>query len=234
LRRQRRRINASWSIALSQAEQRTPRSGRHLVEALVAFALFCSLTLLSCYAPLALHLTALAGLVFPLVWGKVTGRWADMGFTRQGLPTAVSWGVGTGLISCLIGSLTVPEDSLVPDLGLQLAVGVPGWLLLASPFQEFLFRGWLQPRYERALGRRWGLLVATIGFTGWHYLLPIFGASTQSSFPLHSLKGLAATFAAGLVYGYGFQRTGHIVTPWLAHALAGIMFVALGSGSFMP
>jgi membrane protease YdiL (CAAX protease family) len=181
-----------------------------------------------------LHVTALTGLAFPLVWGKVTGRWADMGFTRQGLPAAIGWGVGSGLISCLIGFLAVPERSLASDVGLQLAVGIPMWLLLASPFQEFLFRGWLQPRYDRSLGRGLGLVVATVGFTGWHYLLPIFGASEQSSFPLYSPRGLLATFAAALAYGYGFQRTGNILTPWLAHALAGIMFVALGSGSFIP
>jgi membrane protease YdiL (CAAX protease family) len=108
------------------------------------------------------------------------------------------------------------------------------WLLLASPFQEFFFRGWLQPRWVCALGRVPGLLLATVGFTGWHYLLPIFGESARSSFPLHTARGLAATFAAGLVYGVGFQRTGSIVTPWLAHALAGIMFVALGAGRFLP
>jgi membrane protease YdiL (CAAX protease family) len=107
------------------------------------------------------------------------------------------------------------------------------WLLLASPFQEFFFRGWLQPRCECVLGRGWGLLAVTAGFTGWHCLLPIFGESARSSFPLYSLRGLVATFGAGLLYGYGFQRTGNVVTPWLAHALAGVMFVAIGSGSFI-
>jgi membrane protease YdiL (CAAX protease family) len=205
-----------------------------LVEALGGFAVFCALTFASRYLPPALHVMALAGLLFPLAWGKATGRWAEMGFTGRNLPAAVGWGVGTGLLSCLIGFLTVAERSLAPDAGRQLAVGIPMWLLLASPFQEFFFRGWLQPRYERALGRGPGLLVATVGFTGWHYLLPIFGASARSSFPLFTVRGLAATFAAGLAYGYGFQRTGSIVTPWLAHALAGLMFVALGSGRFLP
>lgn len=177
---------------------------------------------------------ALVGLLAPLAWGMATGRWSEMGFTGHRLPGAVVWGLGTGLVSCLIGYLTVSERSLTSDAGRQLAVGIPMWLLLASPFQEFLFRGWLQPRWERALGRRWGLLVATTGFTAWHVLLPIFGASAQSSFPLYSLKGLATTFAAGVAYGYGFQRTGNIVAPWLAHALSGIMFVAIGSGSFLP
>jgi membrane protease YdiL (CAAX protease family) len=184
--------------------------------------------------PAALHVMALTGLLVPLAWGIATRRWADMGFRGQNLTVAVEWGLGTGLVSCLIGFLSVPERTLAPDAARQLAVGIPLWLLLASPFQEFFFRGWLQPRWERTLGASWGLLVATLGFTGWHYLLPIFGASAMSSFPLYSARGFAATFAVGLLYGYGFQRTRSIVTPWLAHALAGIMFVALGSGSFIP
>jgi len=183
---------------------------------------------------MALHAMALAGLLLPLFWGKVTGRWAEMGFRGDGFLGAAAWGVGAGVIASAIGYLTVPERSLVIDVGRQLALGVPVWLLLVSPFQEFFFRGWLQPRWERGLGQGWGLLVATIGFTAWHYLLPIFGGSARSSFPLYSPKGLAATFAAGLVYGYAFQRTGNIVTPWLAHALSGIMFVAIGAGSFLP
>ena len=208
-------------------------ANRDLFEALGVFGLFCALSFASRYVAAALHVMALFGLLFPLAWGKATGRWAKMGFTASNIAVALRWSVATGLISCLIGCLTVPEQSLAPDAGLQLAVGVPMWLLLASPCQEFFFRGWLQPRWETALGRRWGLLVATLAFSGWHYLLPIFGASPGSSFPLYTVRGLAATFAAGLLYGYGFQRTGSILTPWLAHAMAGIMFVALGSGSYV-
>ena len=219
---------------LNQPETGRTTARRCFLEALVAFALFCSLAFVSRYVPLALHVMALAGLTLPLAWGKLTGRWADMGFTRHNLTAAVAWGIGTGLASCLIGFLTVSERSLASDLRLELAVGIPMWLLLASPFQEFFFRGWLQPRYECSLGGRAGLLVATVGFTGWHYLLPIFDQSAQSSFPLYTLRGLVATLGAGLVYGYGFQRTRNIVTPWLAHALAGIMFVVIGSASFIP
>jgi membrane protease YdiL (CAAX protease family) len=207
---------------------------RSLIEAAAALGVFYSLTAASRRVEVALHTMALAGLLFPLVWGRVTGRWADMGFRQDGLPGALAWGVGAGVVSGVIGYLAVPERRLAADVGRQLGVGIPMWLLLASPFQEFFFRGWLQPRWERGLGRGWGLLVATIGFTGWHYLLPIFSGSGQSSFPLYSLRGLVATFGAALVYGYAFHRTGSIVTPWLAHALSGIMFVAVGAGMFLP
>ncbi len=217
----------------SDTGKTTGRSRKCLLEALLASALFYLLTVLSRIVPEALHAVALVGLLSPLIWGILTEDWVEMGFRADDLIRAVAWGVGTGLIACLIGYMTVAERALAADVGVQLAVGVPVWLLLASPFQEFFFRGWLQPRWERGLGSRWGLVVATIGFTGWHYLLPIFGQSARSSFPLYSVQGLAATLGAGLAYGYGFQRTGNIVTPWLAHALSGILFVALGSSSFL-
>jgi len=47
------------------------------------------------------------------------------------------------LIEAVIGFVALPERWLPLNLGLELAVGVPLWLLVASPFQEFFFRGWL-------------------------------------------------------------------------------------------
>jgi hypothetical protein len=52
------------------------------------------------------------------------------------------------------------------------------------------------------------VLIATVEFAGWHYLQPIFGAAPESSFLLYTVQGLAATFAAGLLYGHGLQGTG--------------------------
>jgi membrane protease YdiL (CAAX protease family) len=152
-----------------------------------------------------------------------------MGFTRRGLGSAVAWGIGAGIASSIAGFVVVREWSLPPDLLLELAIGIPLWFMVASPFQEFLFRGWLQPQLETWLGRGAGLLVATIVFTLWHYLWPL---AAHSRFPLHTLRGLLATFAAGLAYGYSFQRTGNILAPWLGHALSGIVFVLMGAGSF--
>jgi membrane protease YdiL (CAAX protease family) len=172
----------------------------------------------------------LSGIALPLAWGRMTGNWEFMGFTRRNMGSAIGWGLAAGIATSLIGFVTLQERSLPPDLGLELAVGIPLWLLLASPFQEFFFRGWLQPCCEDRLGKGIGLLAATAALAVWHYCWPLAG---QSSFPLYTLYGFVATFAAGLIYGYSFQRTGSIVAPWLAHAFAGIMFVFIGAGSFI-
>ena len=217
---------------MTVADRRTAdgKASAHLLQALVGTAAFCALSLLSFAVPLAVSLMVLTGIALPLAWGRMTGTWDFMGFTRRNTGRALRWGLAAGLATSLIGLIVVPERSVPPDLGLELAVAVPIWLLLASPFQEFFFRGWLQPRFEDRFGRWPGLFLATAAFTAWHYCWPL---ASQSSFPLYTLHGLVATFAAGLIYGYSFQRTGSIVAPWLAHALSGIMFVVMGAGSFV-
>jgi membrane protease YdiL (CAAX protease family) len=206
------------------------KANTHLLQALVGTVAFFALSLLSFAVPWALSLMVLGGIALPLIWGRITGTWAFMGFTRQNLGAALRWGLAAGLATSLLGFVVVQGRSLPPKLGLELAVAVPIWLLLASPFQEFFFRGWLQPRFEDRLGGWLGLLATTAAFTAWHYCWPL---AAQSSVPLHTPQGFVATFAAGLVYGYSFQRTGSIVAPWLAHALSGIMFVLMGAGSFV-
>jgi membrane protease YdiL (CAAX protease family) len=203
---------------------------RLLIEALIGFLAFCAISLLSFIVPMALPLMVLVGIALPLAWGWRTGDWVFMGFTWQNAASAIRWGLAAGVASGLIGFVVLPELSLPPNLGLELAVGVPLWLLVASPFQEFFFRGWLQPRLEESLGKAAGLLAATAGFTVWHYCWPL---AAESSVPLTTLGGFVATFGAGLIYGYSFQRTGSILAPWLAHALSGVAFLIMGAGSLV-
>jgi membrane protease YdiL (CAAX protease family) len=185
-------------------------------------------SLLGRLAPVGVHLMGIMGLVIPLAWGMRTGNWAEMGFTRHNWRRALLWGAGGGLATSLLGLVTVGRYALAPSLGLHLALGIPFALLLASPFQEFFFRGWLQTRFEAALGSWGALLLTNALFTLWHYLAPLTGTG-GSSFPLNTLHGFASTFAAGLIYGYCFQRTRSILAPWLAHALALITFIATGA-----
>jgi membrane protease YdiL (CAAX protease family) len=207
---------------------RAQERNRQLLEGILGFVAFGGVSLLGRLTPYGIHLMAITGLLIPLAWGKLTGRWAEMGFTRRNWRVALLWGTGAGIATSLIGVLTVGRYTVAPSLGLQLAVGIPMSLLLASPFQEFFFRGWLQSRFEGALGPWGGLLAANVCFTLWHYLAPMAGTG-GSSFPLNTLHGLASTFAAGLIYGYSFQRTRNILAPWLAHALALITFLAIGA-----
>jgi membrane protease YdiL (CAAX protease family) len=132
-----------------------------LIEAIIALLAFCGLGLLSrLVAPLFLLVVG-SGLLFPLVWGKVTRDWQTMGFTRRNLGPSLIWGAGSGILLMVIIWFTT-EHKLAPFFALQLMVGIPIWLLILSPFQEFFFRGWLQPRFEKSLGIWPGLLVTSL------------------------------------------------------------------------
>ena len=202
--------------------------------ALLAYLVFCVLTYSSRWLEAMLPAAVFFGLLLPLIWGWRTGRWAEMGFRRAGSGRALVWGLGGGLATMLLGYLTVSQRGLAADWLPELAVALPIWGLLASPFQEFLFRGWLQTRFERRLGGLWGLLVTTLLFVLWHFCMPLEMGGAVSAFPLASLPGIAATTLAGLIYAVVFQRAEHILAPWLAHTLAGLLFAVIGAASFLP
>jgi membrane protease YdiL (CAAX protease family) len=193
---------------------------------LAGFLFFCGLSQLSRTIEGLFGLVVLAGIVVPLVWGRITGEWRPMGFTRRHLGQALGWGAAAGLVSSIAGLAVLGNPSLAPDLVRQLLVGIPFWLLLISPFQEFFFRGWFQSGLVERFGRSWGLAIATLGFTAWHYVSPIVDLS---SYPLASAAGFLSTLLASLAYGVAFERSRNILAPWLAHAISGLTFVAVGA-----
>ncbi len=205
------------------------RSGRtQLLVAGAGCLLFGGISFLGRFVPLAFYLMGLVGLAIPLVWGKLTGRWAEMGFTKRNWRPALLWGIAAGAASGAIGLLALKPLSLAPAPLSQLAIAIPFALLLASPFQEFFFRGWLQTRLEPAFGNWGSLIVSNLFFLLWHYLAP-FSSTPGWTFPLHTLTGVTSTLAAGLICGYSFLRTRSILAPWLAHALALVLFALVGA-----
>lgn len=171
-------------------------------------------------------LVVILGIGFPLFWGFFTGNWTGLGFSKGKLSQALKWGIPAGILSSLLGTLVINDFSMPDQLGKQLLVGIPLWILIISPFQEFFFRGWLQSRVSSRLGKHWGLLISNLAFTAWHYLSPIVDLS---EFPLRRWVGLISTFLAGLAYGYAFQRSQSIIAPWLGHAISGIIFLIIGA-----
>jgi membrane protease YdiL (CAAX protease family) len=204
-----------------------------LIQASAAFVLFCGISALSRVIAPLFFLMVLTGIAFPLIWAKRYHSWEEVGFRRGNMVRAVLWGIGAGLVTSIYTYFVFGKNQGLPDMvGLQLMVGVPVWFLVLSPFQEFFFRGWLQPRFERSVGKWSGLFITSACFTVWHFCPPFEGTST-SIIPITSFTGVASTFLFGVVFGYVFQRHNNILAPWIAHALAGIAAVSMGLMSFL-
>ena len=208
-----------------------PRMSRsRLVLVVGGYVAFCGISLLSRHVYPCFGVVVLVGIVLPLAWGRFAGEWAAMGFSRQHIGKAVLWGVGAGIVSGVAGLAVLEERSVASNLGRQLLIGAPFWILVISPFQEFFFRGWMQSGLEDALGWRWALVIANVCFVAWHYVSPIVDMAT---FPLASVGGVVATFVAGLAYGDAFHRSQNILAPWLGHAISGLVFVVVGAMDFV-
>ncbi len=219
---------------MTEGEAHTrPRSGGLLLQAAVAYGVFCGIGLASRLVPVLFLPFVFFGIAFPLLWAVFSGDWGAIGFVRRNPRNALLWGLGAGAAWGGYTYVVFAEGGPLPPLwGLQVAIALPVWLLVLSPFQELFFRGWLQPRLELVLGRRWGLVVTALAFTLWHFFPQLEGTMT-ATLPLSSPAGILSTLAAGLLFGYIRRRTGSIIGPWLAHALAGIALVLMGRMAFV-
>ena len=202
------------------------RSRTKIILVLVGCLAFFGLSILSRRIYSLFGLVVLLGIGLPLAWDGFTNDWQSLVFFRRNVWKSVLWGTSAGVISSLIGLSVLGDVDIPGNLDQQLVLGIPLWLLVISPFQEFFFRGLMQSEFTERLGEWKGLLFANVCFTAWHYLSPIVDLA---QFPLKSWAGLLSTFAAGLVYGYAFQRSQNFIAPWLAHTISGICFMVVGA-----
>jgi len=213
--------------------QETVISRHPLVEASIGYLAFCALGLASRFIPVIFALFVLFGIAFPLVWAGLTHTWNAMGFSKRNLLPALMWGLVAGVLWAVYTYLFFRQDNpLQPLWILQVVLALPIWLLVMSPFQEFFFRGWLQPRFGMVFGKWPGLVITSLAFTLWHFFPQLEGTAT-AMLPLSSPFGILSTFVVGLLFGYIHQRTENIVAPWLAHAIGGIALVLIGGMSFI-
>ena len=199
---------------------------RYLTEATIAYGTFFAFSLLGRLIPDVFYLVMVTGIAFPLVWATRTRNWVAIGFTRRNWKPAVLWGTGIGVslgglayIALTSQGRRLPQDTPL----LQLIIGILLSFLVVSPFQEFFFRGWLQPRFQGALGKWAGLLTCSICFAVWD-VMPLLNSSFSLTTILTSIGLIPASFSFAVLFGYVFQRTGNILAPWSAH---GIVVIAL-------
>lgn len=192
----------------------------------LVYVAYCLLSLASRAVPALLAVVVAVGMVLPPVWNRLTGTGTVRARPRRA--AAVGWGLagGTafgGYTVLVLGSPSGPPEPVVA----QLVVGLVVWLALWSPFQELLFRGWMQPRLQVVWGRSPGILATSLAFAVWHFFPPLEGTAT-ATLPVTSLAGVASALGLGVVMGYVYDRTGSLLAPWLGHAVAGLGLILAG------
>lgn len=90
---------------------------------------------------------------------------------------------------------------------------VVGWLLLAAPAEELLFRGIIQRRLTDRFRAPIGMLVAAGLFSLMHVLFATYVGR-------NGIPSLAVvTFVMGAVFGLVYDRTNNLVVPALGHGV---------------
>lgn len=80
--------------------------------------------------------------------------------------------------------------------------------------EELLFRGLLQRDLMKALGWKWGFILASLMFAVMHLTW-------------RSIPELIFVFFAGMVFGYLYYRTKSLVMPIVIHGIGNVMLVAV-------
>lgn len=207
---------------------------RVLLVTAIAYAVFFAISVVGRLVPNVFYLVMCVGIAFPLVWAAATRDWASIGFTRRNWRLALRWGAGTGTtLAALLGlALTGMGRQLAPTTqAAQVLIGIVLSFVVVSSFQEFFFRGWLQPRLQRALGTWTGLLVGSMAFAIWD-VMPALNQPVSAAMIVATIGSIPASFSIAVIFGFVFQRTGNILAPWLAHGIA--VLGLLLTGQWVP
>lgn len=203
---------------------------KNLLEATIAYGIFFAFSLLGRLIPSVFYLVMITGIAFPFVWAAMAHNWAAIGLTRCNAKRGALWGTGIGVglggLTYLVLTSQGRQLAQHPSV-LQLVISVVLSFLIISPFQEFFFRGWLQPRFQDGLGEWAGLLTCSLCFAVWD-VMPLLNSSFSLTTVASSLAMIPASFGFTVVFGYSFQRTGSILAPWLAHGLVVVALLLTG------
>lgn len=211
------------------------KSKRVIIEVTVAVAVFFLVSYLSRFILPLFGLVVILGLAFPLIWAKVKRNWDSIGFTKRSTGKAFLWGIGSGAAIFIYllfdGFKSMP--AFTDMLAIKLAVNTPAWLLIVAPFQEFFFRGWLQTKLSKIIGKWPGFAAASLLFTLWHYLPPFEGSAT-SNISIYSVAGFFTILVLGFIWGFVYLISdNNIIAPWISHTMAGIAAVVIGKWSIL-
>lgn len=134
---------------------------------------------------------------------------SDVGLNLKNMPVQllIIWG---GLAIGFIEYLILEPAAIIVNLN-PFNIIISIILLLATGLTlELIFRGLIQNKADKLMGKFWGLLFTSILFTT-QYIS--WGSVTY----------LAFVFGVSIIYGYVFQKTNSIVGVSISHGVANIM-----------
>lgn len=152
-------------------------------------------------------------LLTPVVVAAVVTRqsWASLGLSRKALPGLLVLGLVPSALYVPSVGLMYPVASL-PE-AVPLLIGL-AWSAIAGFSEEFVFRGYLQTRFEAAWGTPAGYALTVVVFAFAHF---------PSSYVMYAGDVVSATLSAlgrvglGLLLGYYYIKSRNIVPGALSH-----------------
>lgn len=161
---------------------------------------------------------------------------ADLGLARSAWPAGLRWGAAAAALigaAYAVAYLLAPVRQALPEAEGGLGRAVLWTVLVVIPLgtvvpEELAFRGLLLAQ----LGRRWGVLAATLLSSGlfglWHVLPSLGGGAANAAIAdvvggdaagtaLRVAVTVASTSVAGVVLCWLRLRSGSLLAPILAH-----------------
>lgn len=115
--------------------------------------------------------------------------------------------------------------SLGIDSGAKFFLLAAFYSVIHSFLEEYYWRWFVFGRFRRGLPFATAAVVSSLAFTLHHVL--VVGTFLGSFGPLTVLVSLVVT-AAGLLWAWLYERTGHLSGPWISHALADAALMWVG------
>jgi len=140
---------------------------------------------------------------------------SELGFKKDKWLKYVLVGIAIGIPIGTVEYLILHPAPAFPTFGfkylLRDLVYMVGFVGLG---EELLFRGLVQRDLTKALGWKWGVILASLMFAVMHLTW-------------RSVPELVFVFFAGLVFGYLYYRTKSLVMPIVTHGIGNVMLVSV-------
>jgi membrane protease YdiL (CAAX protease family) len=206
------------------------RARRCLVETVCVLATFNLARALGLLGP-ALVADAILFAVMALIAWSERLTLTDLGLRRDALSTGLAWGLGSfGVVflALLLGAVIPATNGFLHDSRAAISGGRLFYDMFVSILlgtvipEEFAFRGVLLGTALRIFGK-WSAIVFSSALFGLWHIAPTLHTMSDNQTVRHTpaaivvVGAIAATFVAGVIFGWLRLRSGSLLAPAMAH-----------------